>query len=409
MAKQSLDLLAVARNLIEHGGDTLRELLALMVQQLMGAEADEICGAGFQERSEDRVNSRNGYRLRRWDTRLGTIDLPIPKLRQGTYFPGWLLEPRRRSEQALLNAITESYVLGVSTRKVERLVETMGVEGISKSQVSALAASLDEGLAAFRNRPLDQDYPFLWLDAMVVKAREAGRSVHVHVVVATGVSAGGQREILACDVLPAEDGAGWLSLLRSLKSRGLRGVKLVVSDAHGGLRDAIASVFDGAAWQRCRTHFMANLLLCVPKAVAPAVATVVRSIFAQPDGPSTWAQLRRVIDQLDTSQPKAAKLLAEAADDLLAFTAFPKAVWRQIWSNNPQERLNKELRRRTDVVGIFPSRQSVLRLVSALLAEQHDEWATSRRYMSLEVLALVVVPPGSLSAAAPDQQLLNAA
>jgi transposase-like protein len=400
-----MDVLAVVRNLMESGGDGLRELLLLMAEALMGAEVDSQCGAGYQERSPERLNSRNGHRIRRWDTRLGTMDLAIPKLRRGTYFPDWLLEPRRRSEQALLNAVTESYVLGVSTRKVERLVEAMGVEGISKSQVSALSKSLDEGVATFRNRPLDQAYPIVWLDAMVVKAREDGRSVHVHVVVATAVGANGQREILGCDALPAEDGAGWLAFLRGLKSRGLSGVRLVVSDAHRGLSDAIAATFDGACWQRCRTHFMANLLLLVPKAASAAVATVVRSIFAQPDAESTWAQLHKVVEQLAPRYQKAAQLLEDAADDLLAFTGFPKAIWRQIWSNNPQERLNKEIRRRTDVVGIFPSRHSVLRLVAALLAEQNDEWATGRRYMSLEVLALVFVPPSSLLATSTDQLL----
>jgi putative transposase len=311
-----------------------------------------------------------------------------PKLRAGSYFPDWLLEPRRRAERALVAVVAECYVRGVSTRRVEGLVETLGIQSLSKSQVSELARSLDGEVAAFRARPLDAGpYPYVWVDALAVKCREAGRIVNVACVVATGVNAEGHREILGVDVLTTEDGAGWTAFLRDLVARGLGGVELVVSDAHAGLREAIAAVLAGACWQRCRTHFIRNLLCRVPKSAQGLVATLVRSIFAQPDAASTLTQHARVVEQLTDRFPAAAELLADAAADLLAFTSFPKEHWRQIWSNNPQERLNKELRRRTDVVGIFPNRAAVLRLVGAVLAEQHDEWAVARRYMSVESLA----------------------
>jgi putative transposase len=316
------------------------------------------------------------------------MELAIPKLRQGSYFPDWLLEPRRRAERALVAVVAECYVRGVSTRRVEGLVETLGIQSLSKSQVSELARSLDGEVAAFRTRPLDAGgYPYVWLDALAVKCREHGRIVNIAAVVATGVNAEGHREILGVDVLTTEDGAGWTAFLRDLVARGLGGVQLVVSDAHAGLREAVAAVLPGASWQRCRTHFIRNLLTRVPKSAQGLVATLVRSVFAQPDAASTLAQHARVVEQLQERFPAAADLLADAAGDLLAFTAFPKEHWRQIWSNNPQERLNKELRRRTDVVGIFPNRDAVVRLVGAVLAEQHDEWAVARRYMSAESLA----------------------
>lgn len=376
------------KRLVEADEDVVREMLATVAQTLMSAEADSKCGAEFGSRSADRVNRRNGYRERQWDTRAGTIPLSIPKLREGTYFPEWLLDRRRRAEQAITAVIAESYLLGVSTRKVEHLVQAMGLTGISKSQVSEMAKSLDATVEDFRTRPLDAGpYRYVWLDAMVVKCREGGRVVNVAVVVATGVNAEGRREILGTDVITREDGPGWLAFLRSLVARGLSGVELVVSDAHEGLKDAIAATFPGASWQRCRTHFMTNLLTRVPKAAAGFVATLVRSVFAQPDADSTWAQIRQVVDQLLPRFPKAATMLDEAATDILAFTAFPKLHWTQIRSNNPQERLNKEIRRRTDVVGIFPNREAVIRLVGAVLAEQHDEWAIARRYMTLDSLA----------------------
>ena len=386
----------VRKGLAEHGTDLLQEMVAMFAQLLMSADVDSICGANYGSRSPERVNRRNGYRQRDWDTRVGTIQLAVPKLREGAYFPEFLLEPRRRAEKALVAAVAEAYVLGVSTRKVDKLVKTMGLDGISKSRVSEMAKSLDEGVEAFRNRALDAGpYPFLWLDAMQIKNREGGRVVNVTAVMAIGVNGDGYREVLGVDVITSEDGAGWLAFVRSLVSRGLSGVQLVVSDAHEGLKGAIAAALPGSSWQRCRTHFMVNLLAKVPKAAQQAVATLVRSIFAQPDADSTHAQFEQVLEHLETRFPDAAESLAHAREELLAFTAFPKSVWRQIWSNNPLERLNKEVRRRTDVVGIFPNRSALIRLVGAVLAEQNDEWAVSRHYVSLEVVAAAVasLPP----------------
>ncbi len=378
------------RNTVEQEPDLLRQAVQLVAQQLMSAEADSLCGAAYGKRTEKRVNQRNGYRTRTWDTRVGTLDLAIPKLRRGSYFPEWLLEPRRRAERALFSVIAESYVLGVSTRKVEKLVKNLGIEGISKSQVSEIAKELDARVEEFRHRPLDTGpYRLLWLDAHVQKCREGGRIVPVAVVKAIAVNHEGKREVLGMDVITTEDGAGWLAFLRSLVSRGLSGVAFVVSDAHAGLKDAIASTLIGASWQRCRTHFMCNLLARVPKAAQSAVATLVRSIFAQPDGDSVKAQHRAVIDQLEERFPEAAQLLEEAETEILNFADFPKSIWKQIWSNNPLERLNKEVRRRTDVVGIFPNRDAIVRLVGAVLAEQHDEWVIARRYVSLDSLMRV--------------------
>jgi transposase-like protein len=390
------------------GPDLLRELLEAMVSRLMNAEVDGLCGAGYGERSTARVNVRNGYRPRPWDTRLGTIALPIPKLRQGTYFPAWLLEPRRRAERALVAVVAESYVLGVSTRKVEDLVQTLGIARLSKSQVSELAQSLDATVASFRERPLDGGpYPYVWLDAIALRCREGGRTVHVAALIAVGVNADGKREVLGLEVVTGEDGAGWLAFVRGLVARGLAGVQLAISDAHPGLRAALAATLPGAAWQRCRTHFMRNLLTKVPKSAQSLVATLVRTIFAQPDAELTRAQHARVVEQLTGRWPDAARLLADAADDLLAFTAYPKEHWRQIWSNNPQERLNRELRRRTDVVGIFPNRAAVVRLVGAVLAEQHDEWEVVRRYLTVD--GLLTPPPVTLLAPEPEKKTTRAA
>jgi transposase-like protein len=363
-------------------------MVRVFAEQLMGADADGLCGADYGERSPERVNRRNGYRERAWDTRAGTIALQVPKLREGTYFPDWLLEPRRRAERAFVQVVAECYVRGVSTRRVEGLVRQLGIERISRSRVSQMAKELDGAVEAFRTRPLDGGpYTYVWLDALTQKVREDGRIQSVAALVATGVNAGGLREILALDLVTSEDGAGWLAFCRSLVARGLSGVRLVISDAHPGLVDAIASTLQGVSWPRCRTHFLRNLLAKVPKSAGPFVATLVRSIFAQPDAEAVWAQFHRVVDQLAERFPAAAEMLAEAGPDILAFTAFPFAHWKQIWSNNPQERLNKEIRRRTDVVGIFPDRASVIRLVGMVLAEQHDEWQVVRRYMSAESLA----------------------
>ena len=389
MVEPTMDALEwLRKQLLEADPDLLQEMVKVFAEQLMGAEADALCGAGYGERSPDRTNRRNGYRERPWDTRAGTIALAVPKLREGTYFPDWLLEPRRRAERAFVQVVAECYVRGVSTRRVEGLVAQLGIERISKSRVSEMARELDPQVEAFRNRPLDgAPYTYVWLDALTQKVREAGRIVNVACVVATGVNASGSREILGLDLHTTEDGAGWTAFLRGLVARGLSGVHLVISDAHPGLVDAIASTLPGASWQRCRTHFLRNLLAKVPKSAGPFVATLVRSIFAQPDAVAVQAQIRRVVDQLAERFPAAAEMLAEAGPDILAFSSFPQAHWRQIWSNNPQERLNKEIRRRTDVVGIFPDRAAVIRLVGMVLAEQHDEWQVVRRYMSAESLA----------------------
>jgi transposase-like protein len=388
-ASPSIDLTRfLEEQLAAASPDLLRAMLKTFVEALMGAEADAICGASYGERSPERANCRNGYRPRDWDTRAGTIEVAIPKLRAGSYFPDWLLERRRRAEQALITVVATSCLLGVSTRRVERLVEALGIARLSKSQVSEMAKSLDAQVAAFRSRPLDAGpYPFVWLDALTQKVREGGRTVIVHALLATAVNADGSREVLGLDVVASEDGAGWLAFLRSLVARGLSGVALVTSDAHPGLVEAIGATLPGASWQRCRAHYARNLSTQVPKSAQPWVLTLLRTVFAQTDPVEVSAQFDRVVEALEAKFPRAAAHLAEAREDLLAFTAFPREVWRQVWSNNPQERLNKELRRRTDVVGIFPDRDAVVRLVGAVLAEQHDEWTEGRRYIGLEVLA----------------------
>ncbi len=390
MVNNNMDALEWLRKHLDADGssDLLREMVASFAERLMAAEVEVLTNAGYGEVTPERTNSRNGYRQRQFDTRVGSIDLAIPKLREGSYFPGWLLEPRRRAERALVAVVMECYVRGVSTRRVEGLVQTLGIESLSKSQVSRMAGELDEMVTEFRNRPLDGGpYTYVSMDATNLKVREGGRIVNVAVVIAVGVNATGHREVLGFDVITTEDGAGWLAFLRGLVARGLNACALVVSDAHSGLVDAVRSTLIGSVWQRCRTHFMRNLLTRVPKSAQTMVATLVRTIFAQPDAKSVWEQHARVVEQLTDKFPAAAELLAEAAPDVLAFTSFPKEYWKQIWSNNPQERLNKELKRRTDVVGIFPNRDAVIRLVGAVLAEQHDEWAVVRCYMNPDSLA----------------------
>jgi len=369
--------------------DLARAMLQAFAEALMSAQASTQCNAGYGERTDERENFRNGYRLRPWDTRVGTIEkLAVPKLRQGVYSPEFLLQPRRRAEQALVAVICQAYVAGVSTRRVDDLVKALGIEGISKSEVSRLAAELDAVVAEFRKRPLDQGpYRYLWIDALTQRVREGGRVVNVAVVIATASNAEGRRTVVGFDIVTTEDTAAWTAFLRSLVARGLSGVELVISDAHGGIKTAIAAVLAEASWQRCRTHFMANLASRVPKASWPMIATLVRSIFEQPDRDATWSQLGDVTDKLTQAGfNDVAVYLLDAADDILAFTAFPTEHWPKIRSNNPQERLNKEIRRRTDVVGIFPNRQAVIRLVGAILAEQSDEWAITKRYMSVESL-----------------------
>lgn len=389
MVNTTMDFLEWIRKQAEEAEtDVLREMLRAIAEALMSAEASAICGADYGERSDERENMRNGYRERTWDTRTGSIELSIPKLRKGSYFPSWLLEPRRRAERALVAVIADCYLAGVSTRRVDKLVKTMGIDGISKSQVSEMAKSLDKIVEEFRNRPLDTGpYTYLWLDALTQRVREGGRIVNIATVTAIAVNKDGHREVLGMDTFTSEDGAGWTSFLRGLVARGLSGISLVISDAHPGLKDAVASVLPGASWQRCRAHFMRNLLSRVPKSAQDMVGALVRSIFAQPDEKNVYAQHAAVVEQLEDKFPEAAKLLAEAGPDILAFATFPKAHWKQTWSNNPLERLNREIRRRTNVVGIFPNRAAVVRLVGAVLAEQHDEWQVSRRYMSRETLA----------------------
>jgi putative transposase len=368
--------------------DLLRGMVRTFAQALMSADADAVCGAGYGERSDDRVNSRNGYRHREWDTRAGSIDLAIPKLRQGSYFPGWLLERRRRAEAALVSVVATSYLLGVSTRRVEKLIQQLGITSLSKSQVSEMARDLDSQVEAFRTRPLDAGpYTFVAADALVLKVREAGRTVNVHALLATGVNAEGYREILGLQVSSAEDGAGWLAFFRDLTARGLSGVALVTSDAHRGLTEAIGATLPGAAWQRCRTHYAANLMAVTPKSAWGGVRALLHSVYDQPDADSVRAQFDRILDSLGEKLPQVSAHLDAARADILAFTAFPKEVWRQVWSNNPQERLNREIRRRTDVVGIFPARDALIRLVGAVLAEQHDEWTEMRRYIGVDVLS----------------------
>ncbi len=396
MVEHTMDVTGWLRKQLEQAHpDLLRAMVKDFAEALMGAEVEALCGAPYGERSPERVNRRNGYRERDWDTRVGSIELAMPKLREGSYFPDWLLQPRRRAEQAFVSVIADAYLAGVSTRRVEKLVQQLGVERMSKSQVSRLAKSLDQIVEDFRTRPLDgAPYAYVTFDALVVKCREGGRTINVCVVHAVGVNRDGFRESLGLDVVTSEDGAAWLAFLRSLVARGLAGVKLVTSDAHPGLVDAIAATLPGSAWQRCRTHAMRNLLTRVPKSAQSFVATMVRTIFAQPDAETVHEQYRRIVDQLATRFPEAAALLEEAAADLLAFTAFPKEHWRQLWSNNSLERLNKEIRRRTDVVGIFPDRAAVVRLVGAVLAEQNDEWAVAtRRYMSVESIAKALTNP----------------
>ncbi len=380
-----------ARFLEEHlaqaSPDLLRSMLTTFINTLLSADADNVCGAPYGAVSEERVNRRNGYRHRDFDTRAGTIDVAIPKLRQGTYFPEWLLERRRRAEQAMISVVATSYLLGVSTRRMEGLVAQLGITSLSKSQVSEMARDLDDQVRAFRTRPLDAGpYRFVAADALTMKVREGGRVVKVAVMVATGVNNEGYREVLGIQVASVEDGAGWLAFWRDLAARGLSGVKLVTSDAHAGLIAAIGAT-TGATWQRCRTHYAANLMTITPKSSWPWVKTLLHTIYDQASAKEVHAQFDRVLDALTEKLPAVAAHLDDARADILAFTGFPREIWRQIWSNNPNERLNREIRRRTDVVGIFPNRDAIIRLVGAVLAEQHDEWAEQRRYFSLELLA----------------------
>jgi transposase-like protein len=377
---------------VEPDVDVLREGVRVLSQALLELEVAQHLGAERHERTPERTGQRNGYRDRAWDTRVGTVELRVPRVRDGSFFPS-LLEPRKRAERALVGVIREAYVQGVSTRRVDDLVKALGLEGISKSQVSRLCEELDAEVERFRTRRLEGSYPYVWVDATFLKVRDGGRVVSLAVVIAVGVNAEGQREILGVDVGPSEDGAFWLAFLRSLVARGLRGVQLVTSDSHQGLKGAIAAVLQGASWQRCRTHFMRNALGLVPKGAQPMVAATIRTVFVQPDAAGARETWRKVADGFRGRFPRLAQLLDDAEDEVLAYLAFPPEHWRQIWSNNPQERLNKEVKRRTDVVGIFPNDRAVIRLVGAVLAEQHDEWQITRRYFSAESLAKLTAPP----------------
>jgi transposase-like protein len=368
--------------------DVLRTSVQALAQALMEAEVTQVLGAGRYERTTERSGERNGHRERRWDTRVGSITLRVPRVRDGNYFPA-LLEPRRRAERALVAVVQEAYVQGVSTRRVDELVQALGLAGISKRQVSLLCQELDGEVERFRTRPLaGTTYPYVWLDATFVKGRFAGRVIAQAVVIAIGLNAAtGQREVLGLEVGPSEDGAFWLGFLRSLVARGLGGVHLVTSDAHEGLKAAVSAVLHGASWQRCRVHFVRNALALVPKSAAQLVAATIRTVFVQPEPAMARDQWRHVAAGFRSRYPKLAALLDQAEGEVLAYLTFPPEHWRQMWSNNPLERLNREVKRRTDVAGIFPNEAAIVRLVGMVLAEQHDEWQGSRRYFSAESLA----------------------
>ena len=375
------------RELLEKGSDIdlLREMIGFVAERLMALEVEGLCGAGHGERTPARTNQRNGFRDRPWETRAGTVDLKIPKLRKGAYFPGFL-EPRRTAEKALAAVIQEAYVQGISTRSVDELVKAMGMTGISKSQVSRLCAEIDARVRAFLDRPIEGDWPYLWIDATYVKVREAGRIVSVAVIIAVGVNTDGRREVLGLAVGPSEAEPFWTAFLRSLMRRGLRGVKLVVSDAHEGLKAAAAKVLH-ATWQRCRVHVLRNLLAHVGPSQRAMVAAAIRTVFTQENQEAARQQWRQVADGLRERFERLAKAMDSAEDDVLAYMTFHTDHWAKISSTNPLERLIGEIKRRTDVVGIFPNEAAIIRLVGALLLEQNDEWAVGRRYMSLETLA----------------------
>lgn len=388
MAEDSMALLELVE---KHGdADLFKELGQYALQRLMDMEAEQKVGAGRHERNDDRKTHRNGFRDRRLETRLGTMNLRIPKLRSGTYFPSFL-EPRKMSEHALVAVVQEAYVKGVSTRKVDDLVQAMGMSGISKSQVSKLCAELDERVQAFLKRELAGQWPYVWLDATYLKSRENGHVVSRALVVAVGVNQEGRREVLGIACGPAETEAFWTEFLRDLAARGLTGVRLVISDAHQGLKKAAEKVF-GATWQRCRVHFMRNALAHVPKGQQQMVAAVIRTAFVQPTGAEATAQWRETADRLRKRFPKLGILMDQAESDVLAFTGFPKEHWKQIASTNPIERVNKEIKRRSNVIGIFPNDGAITRLVGALVVEQNEEWHLTRRYMSHESLARVINP-----------------
>jgi len=389
MTEKNVAEIEALRALLSESSDTavLAEMLGFVADRLMALDVDQLCAAGVNERTAHRTNHRNGYRSRRWETRAGAVDLKIPKLRRGSYFPEFL-EPRRAAEKAMAAVIQEAYVQGLSTRSVDDLVKAMGMTGVSKSQVSRLCAEIDERVNAFLNRPLEGDWPYLWLDATYIKARRGGRIVSVAAIVAVGVNTDGRREVLGVAVQPSEAEVFWDEFLRSLADRGLRGVKLIIADDHKGLKAAAAKVM-GASVQRCRVHFMRNALACVGKKDRPIVTAALRTAFDQDTLAASKEHWAKLIDAFEPRHTKLADLMRRAEGDVLAYKAFPKDHWPKIHSTNPLERLNKEIKRRTNVVGIFPNEAAITRLVGALMLEQNDEWAVTRRYMTLETVAAI--------------------
>jgi putative transposase len=376
-----------ARALLEKSSDAdlLREMIGFAAQRLMELEVSGLTGAGYGEKRAERLAQRNGYRDRDWETRAGTVELRIPKLRKGSYFPGFL-EPRRMAEKALTAVIQEAYIQGISTRSVDDLIKAMGATGVSKSQVSRLCEEIDERVKAFLDRPIEGDWPYLWIDATYVKVRQQGRVVSVAVIVAVGANSDGRREVLGLDIGPSEAETFWTAFLRKLARRGLRGVKLVVSDAHEGLKAAVSKILS-ATWQRCRVHFMRNALAHGGRSGRRVVSAFIATAFAQDDAEAARSQWRRVADQLRPKVPKLATLMDEAETDVLAYMTFPAQHRAKLHSTNPLERLNGEIKRRTEVVGIFPNDAAITRLVGAILLEQNDEWSVQRaRYMTLETM-----------------------
>ena len=392
MTKTKVDGMEAASNAMQTGhAGVLLQTLVRALATVMEGEASALCGAGYDERSEERSNVRNGYRDRVLETRLGTVDLKIPKLREGSYLPSFLT-PRRRWEQAFVSVVSEAYVLGVSTRKVDELVKAMGAQGMSRSEVSRLCATLDEDVKAFRERKLDRAYPYLWLDAVYLKVRDGKQVVSKATLVAYGVTEFGEREVIGVEVADGEMEDAWRSFLGGLVGRGLRGVRLVISDAHLGLRKGVRGALNGVAWQRCTVHFMRNVLCRVPKAAQGFVAAALKTIFSQTTQEAAQQALHKAVELLRSKYPAAAAIVEEAEHDVLSYMSFPSQHWRQLHSTNPLERQNKEIRRRTDVVGIFPNPASALRLVTMLMVEQNDDWAVNKRYFSLESMELLKLP-----------------